>query len=599
MNSKIPFLFLLLLWALPMQNLPAQITLQGVVKDAETRSPLPFSSVRVRGTTTGTVANVGGSYILRSAGIHDSIMFSYVGYQTVTVPASLLITHGTVFLVQKPEMLAGVSVYAREDYLYKMVERCGKRIRKQSGERTAKAYFGLETFIGERPAELLECYYNAVTEGVQVEALLLKNGRIGLAVVGSRLFNSIETSKAISRFSLVRRNSLFPAVPTQFSMKEMQKAFVLTPGRQDEAILHVRFAPRQDSGSYFKGEMWIDKESASLIQMNLSVDTARIFPFESLWDDSVRNVNMELVFRFFQFAGRMVPEYIRFNYNFDYETASSEARLVIDTLPDMLRRIETRSILSFYDYGEPFILPWFEYDPDESDYHKLAMIPYNDFFWNHNSAMLLTGDQRNSLGFYADKGMLVNFGEGNHGKNFLKMFNSDTVGYNFPYAFWGTDSRVRLNKNMPQNETWSQDRIKDQIPSDLYHLEVKILLDVTQARDTFHEVSYTVFDETQTFFHLPPQPCTNLFLNLYFDICEIERRKMEAVLHQNTFTINQIDSLYQSTTREIEGITGKYLKEVQQGKNRAEMEKWNQYVFDRLRIDNLALFRDELGTAKP
>lgn len=598
MEPKILLLNLIILCCLPWASLRAQITIQGVVKDSESRSALPFSSVRVKGTTSGTVANSEGKFILRSLSAKDSIMFSYVGYQTLTLPASLLVTHGTVFLVQKPEMLASVSVFAKEDYLYEMVEQCRKKIQKQSGDRTGKAYYGLETYIEKRPAELLECYYNADIQGVDIDALRLKNGRIGLAVVGSRLFNSIETSKAISLFSLVQQNALFPSIPLQYKKKEMQKMFVLIPGRLDEAILHIRFVPRHKSGSCFSGEMWIDKASKSLVQMNISIASAEVFPFESLWDDSIRNVSMELVFRFFTFADKMVPEYIRFNYSFDYETASSSIRILPDTLPDMMRRIETRSVLSFYDYDKPFILPYFEYDPEESDYRKLSMIPYNDFFWTHNGALLLTEEQKNSLGFYADKGMLVNFGKGNHGKNFLKMFSNDTIGYNFPYAFWGTDSRVRLDLRMPQNETWPQDRIRDQVPSDLYHFDVKILLDVTQAGDTFHAVSYTVFDETQTFFHLAPQPCTNLFLNIYFDICEIERRKMEASLHRNTFTLSQIDSLYNHTTREMERITARYQKEVQQGKNLKETEKWNQYVFDRLRINNMALFKDELETPK-
>jgi hypothetical protein len=572
-------------------TLKGQTTVQGVIKDAESKAPLPYCNIRIAGTSRGAITNAEGRFSLTMDLVHDSVVISYVGYEQKVIAASRFEKTYTVLLNQKPEMLSGVQIYADSGYLYTVMDRCRKHLSGQRSDRVAKTYFGLETTISDQPAELIECYFNGYLRGVTPEDLRFKNGRIGLAVVGSRVFNSIETSEAICLLNLLEYDGLFPAIPFQYNKKRMNKAFVLTQGRSDEATHHIRFEPRTDPQSHFAGEVWIDKKTNALIKIHLFITNTERHPFLSAWDDSIRNVSMDITEQFILTGQSIVPEYIRLNYSLNYETASSEGRLRLEELPDMARDIHTKSVLYFYDYGTPFILPMFAYDQEySSDYRKLSMIPYNDFFWRNNQAMLLTESQKLSLGVFAQGGVLVNFREGNYGKDFLKDFGNDTNRYNFPYAFWDVNKRVMLNRGMPQNETWTQEEINKHIPSDLYQLKVQILLDINQAGDSFHCVSYTVFDEVNTFYHLPFQEYTNLFLNLYFDICEIERRKMARVLQSQAFTIEQIDSLYQKTQSDMEAITRKYLKEVQTGKNATMMEEWNIYVLDRLRINNLELF---------
>lgn len=568
-----------------------QTTIQGIVRDASSKAPLAYCNIRISGTSRGTMTNAEGRFSLVLNSAHDSIVVSYVGYEQEMIPISLFEENFTVLLKQKSVELSCVQVYADSDYLYTVMDRCRKHLLRQRSDRVAKTYFGLETTISDQPAELIECYFNGYLKGLTAEDLRLKNGRIGLAVVNSRVFNSIETSEAICMLNLIESDGFFPSIPFQYNKKRLKKTFILSQGRSDETMHHILFTPRTDSHSHFEGEVWIDKRTNALIKIRLSISNTDRHPFLSVWDDSIRNVSMDITEQFILSGQSIVPEYIRFNYSLNYETASSGARLRLKELPDMSRDIHTKSVLYFYDYGEPFILPMFSYDQENSsDYRKLAMIPYNDFFWRNNQAMLLTEAQRWSLGIFAQGGVLVNFREGNYGKDFLKDISNDTSRYNFPYSFWDVNKRILLDRGMPQNKTWAQEEINKHIPSDLYQLKVQILLDINQAGDSFHCVSYTVFDEVNTFYHLPYQEYTNVFLNLFFDICEIERRKMSLALQLRTFTLEEIDSLYQKTQSDMKSITRKYLKEVQTGKNESMMEEWNQYVLDRLRINNIELF---------
>jgi len=62
----------------------AQTIIKGVVKDAKSGQPLPFVSVGIKGTTSGTSSDVNGYYEVQTAEKASQIVFSFLGYVTVT-----------------------------------------------------------------------------------------------------------------------------------------------------------------------------------------------------------------------------------------------------------------------------------------------------------------------------------------------------------------------------------------------------------------------------------------------------------------------------------------------------------------------------------
>ena len=61
-------------------------TVRGTVTDARDRMPLPGVNIRVGGTSQGTVTDASGRYVLDVPAGADSLIFSFVGYQTARVP---------------------------------------------------------------------------------------------------------------------------------------------------------------------------------------------------------------------------------------------------------------------------------------------------------------------------------------------------------------------------------------------------------------------------------------------------------------------------------------------------------------------------------
>jgi len=77
-----------------------QLTISGKVVESGSDSPLPGVNVSVRNTTTGTATDISGEYTIE-AERGDTLVFSFLGYQTVTKAA---LTSGTMNISMREEV---------------------------------------------------------------------------------------------------------------------------------------------------------------------------------------------------------------------------------------------------------------------------------------------------------------------------------------------------------------------------------------------------------------------------------------------------------------------------------------------------------------
>ncbi|NMB70897.1 MAG: hypothetical protein GYA22_01945, partial [Bacteroidales bacterium] len=56
--------------------------LGGIVRDAETKEPLPGANVIIKGTTRGTITDLNGSFSLRLQSGDEVLVISFVGYNS-------------------------------------------------------------------------------------------------------------------------------------------------------------------------------------------------------------------------------------------------------------------------------------------------------------------------------------------------------------------------------------------------------------------------------------------------------------------------------------------------------------------------------------
>src|SRR5699024_3153365 len=66
--------------------LAQQATVQGTVTDSQTGETMPGVNVIIKGTTTGTATSSDGTYSMVVSSLSDTLMVSFIGYQTQEVP---------------------------------------------------------------------------------------------------------------------------------------------------------------------------------------------------------------------------------------------------------------------------------------------------------------------------------------------------------------------------------------------------------------------------------------------------------------------------------------------------------------------------------
>jgi len=66
--------------------------LQGTVYDAKTGEPLPYANIGIKGKSIGGISNAGGVFDINLSAVkpNDSLVFSYVGYQSFIVQVAKL-----------------------------------------------------------------------------------------------------------------------------------------------------------------------------------------------------------------------------------------------------------------------------------------------------------------------------------------------------------------------------------------------------------------------------------------------------------------------------------------------------------------------------
>ena len=75
--TRVMFLLACIPW-----NTISQTFLRGMVSDARTAMPLPGVNILIKGTTSGTVTDFDGKFNLSGVNMNDTILFSFLGFQT-------------------------------------------------------------------------------------------------------------------------------------------------------------------------------------------------------------------------------------------------------------------------------------------------------------------------------------------------------------------------------------------------------------------------------------------------------------------------------------------------------------------------------------
>ena len=279
-----------------------------------------------------------------------------------------------------------------------------------------------------------------------------------------------------------------------------------------------------------------------------------------------------------------IPLHIDFRYEISYTTRKNP---MSQTSGDSTFIAKCKGLLFFFDHDKQYIPPYFIYDPTASDYRKISLLTYNEAFWQHQPAPVLSDSIKKSLFYIRKNGTLINYGE----HTTSAPLASDKI-FEFNYRKWSSKKRLTIKTSGMQHDTsLTKTEYHESFLTDRYHLKAQLFMDLNLNGDSIEHQTFTVFDAEESFYNIPLDECTNVFLNIYFDLFEISRLKLETKISAKKYSVTQLDSLYKVTVADLEEETAEYRKYVSRGKNRKELEKYNMYVNEQLGIDNLKIFQ--------
>ena len=560
------------------------------VIDAASLEPLPYASVVCTRTGESVITNAEGVFRMTEVLDADTLVISYLGYQRFqTIVATMRQLPEARLLPLRTE-LSAVQVVGRSDAVYDLVIASGKHLR-QIGKYEGKVYFELETRTAERTVEGIECFYNGRFNGANIEALDLKQGRIGLLPDKNRFVVNLNTSRGFMLLHPAESNSAFPATPLQYrSRKALRRDFeltVLAVTYDPDELYHIRFTPKDSGGAFFQGELWIDARTAVVKSLQLDCDSCTRHPFQAIVPgDELHGLELHYRQTYVPWQGRSMLSTIEMEYALTYHGSAGDPRLAAPAEDLALdRRMRTKGILHLYAPEVRFILPLFRYDAGQTDYRKVLSMPYDSAFWAEAPGLVPTERQLQDQALFAKEGLLVgkNSALDRSGRNGRGFFESN-------YAFWSAQQRIGLKGTMAESAYVPPVAMSTDVTANQVHLVVQLYLNIDRADTGYRTFSATVFDGFSSYCHLDDKRNADLLLNIFFDLCEIERRRMQAALDQPGLSIERIRAIHADAEKSMDRISAKFLKETRYGMDAEKMAKWNGRVVSELGVDNFALF---------
>jgi hypothetical protein len=571
------------------------VKIHGWITDASTRVPIGYVNVYNPILKKGTITNPEGFFEIEIIPGEDSLLFSCVGYRKKVISHLDHSKPLSVKLEASVQLLNEVEI-KEPDYSYLCQLLADASRKKVTVQHTARSYYSLKSYIDTTQVELVESFYNAEIRGYDLNSLEMKTGRFALKQFDDWIFVSQNTSLAILKQNLTDSKGLFPQNPLEFSAKKMWKLFYFDLEKRylddnQDSVYVIWFAPKDKSGKYFNGRVWLDPERKLLYKISFECVGCGIHPFQPLAKtDSLLNVNLQITRTFNLEGNEVLPNHTDFTYQFDYVSR----RIVPEgSLYNRAKRyhISATALLYPYNYVKPFSIPRFTFtDEHIRDYHKINAMPYNSFFWNFNDEYRMNDVSGANQLFFQTHESISN----------TNIFNKDesvlgNTFYESPYVYWSL-KRITIREVTSDTLKKPTDLANNpKVNADLYHLSAKIFMDVNTFRDSTHVLTATIFDPYDTYYLLPSDHKTLCFINIYFDLFEIRRRQfMDEISHQK-LDEEAIQSAYNRMMSELSEQSALYLKEVSRGENLIPLKKWNQLVVSKLEIDNMQLFLHDNG----
>jgi hypothetical protein len=257
-------------------------TISGKVKDAATGEALAAASIRVIGTSRGTIANVNGEYRLSLAQGDYAVAFIFIGYRTDTIRAS--VTRNLEIdmrLTPSPVQLAEVEIVGEDPavaIMRKVIDNKQKwmdTLHTYQFESFTRQVLRRDTAI----ASIMEAYTTGYWQKGDTLRETVKQKRQTQNIPGTQNFTAIG---GIVNFydDDVRFGGYMFVGPTSHEAFEYYN-FTLEKTRHQQGtdIFVIKITPKARTIPLFRGSISVSDESFALVGVEVSPNEAYTIPF--------------------------------------------------------------------------------------------------------------------------------------------------------------------------------------------------------------------------------------------------------------------------------------------------------------------------------
>ncbi len=545
---------------------------RGVIVSNTDGSPVSFAVVSNLSLEIATVTGADGYFEISVQDGGSLLRISVIGFKTKELSVLPSEVPKNIVLEEAVGELSEVLVYAYlSDKLAKIVSDCRKNFDDEVV--SSKAFFQLKSFINEEQVELVETYNNATVWGGDITSLKLKTGRIGLRSSDVGYWVSTAVSRSMLMEKTTAYNENYPISPLHRSLGKMKKEWkfslenIYTESNGDSIYVIVA-NPRKQDKERFNAKFWVNKRKNTFLKLELQLDSISTHPFQPLFPtDSIENLNLR----------------VSKNFSGDKETHTDlvefDADIFYVNREGVKYKVDIQSFIYCYDRNDLFILPFYEVEPyRNSDYRMISAIPHNSLFWEKYNRF--SKAEKDSTGdfFYHVKAELTNRSLFGRNEQIEKGF------FEQPFFKWSPTKRLRLSvvSSPAPNLARATNRLQ-------FSFHVLAFFDLNVFEDTTQVLSVTSIDPFNSYWDRPESNEADAFFNIYTDLIEIKRREIHKEMLENP-TPERISELYERYLFEVRAMSLRYYREVGPSVDQKMLRKWNDTVYQKLKIDNMKIF---------
>jgi len=534
------------------------------LKDSESNESIPFAHLVFTPSGIHATTNENGFFSANLIQPSDSVWISAIGYgkQKAELPKA---PNSVILIPPTTIQLPTAFIKPQETDLLRQLK---KAIHNHQEKEFGKTHLQLFSYRNGNRVEGFEGYYNYHIKGINYESLDIKAGNIALKDDQGHFFLSTATSKVVSKYNAQSKKTPFPLIPIQLPNQKAVERFIIWHGAESiwngDAIYEIKWEPEPlYSTSCMAGSAWINRRTKRLVKLEVKSVFTEKHPFVGIADTKVKNKKIEAAF----FIVKEWNTHATFsNLDFNYQLRISHGN---DTTI-----VSTTTHLCNYDAGNPF---WphnlvISKDAMYADYLATFALGYNSDFWKHNG---VENEHRKWISAHHNI------------QRPILALQKDQL-FEGPYPHWSDTIRFFIK---PQLEKPLKHTSQAKTDIQKFGLSPFIFVDPFVSSDTTYIRTVCILDPYKSTYTLPEDSLTHCITNMYFDLCEIQRRKLEKELHQNPISSKEdLQKRVQLHQKEMEQQQYNFLSESNLGKDTKSFEKWNQTIKEKLGIDNMQLF---------